>query len=87
MVLTIPLLLSILACSGDPCGSYREAFNTCYETLDPDSNNRLELNYCADFDSASDDYFTCLTDAYESGDCTSDDGISDIDAAVAECTL
>ncbi len=81
------LLLSLLACNSSPCPSYVAALNDCYQTLEPDSPDRLKNDYCSDFDATSDDYFTCLTDSYESGDCTSDSGIAEIDAAVAECTL
>ena len=81
------LLLSLLACNRQPCQDYVEAFNECYDTLNPDSNNRLESGYCADYDATSDDYFTCLADSYSSGDCTSDAGIAEIDSSVAECSL
>jgi hypothetical protein len=86
-VLITALLLTLLACNRDPCQAYVAAFNDCYEVHDPDSAARLESNYCADFDDSSDDYFACLAESYERGDCTSDTGLAQIDAEVAECTL
>ena len=81
------LLLTQFACNSSPCPSYVAALNDCYQTLEPGSPERLQNNYCASFDDTSDDYFTCLVESYESGDCTSDSSIAEIDAAVAECTL
>jgi len=86
-VIIYALLLSQLACYSNPCLSYVTALNDCYQDLEPGSPDRLENNYCANFDAPSDDYFTCLVESYESGDCTSDSGIAEIDAAVAECML
>ena len=81
------LFLSLFACKGNPCQSYVSAFNDCYETNDPESAARLTSDYCTDFDETSDDYFTCLADSYESGDCITDTGIAAIDTDVAACTL
>ncbi|MFT5681646.1 MAG: hypothetical protein ACI8RZ_002552 [Myxococcota bacterium] len=86
-VIFYALLLTLLGCNRNPCPSYVEAYNDCYQVSEPDSPVRLQSDYCADFDATSDDYFTCLAESYESGDCTTEDGIADIDAMVAECTL
>ena len=80
-------LISLLACSSPPCSSYVAAFNECYELNDPSSNNRLEGNFCLDYDETSDAYFTCLADSYSNGDCSTDTGLAEIDAAIASCSL
>lgn len=83
----ISVLLSLLACNATPCPSYVEAYNECYELNNPSSSNRLPGGFCADYDETSDAYFTCITDSYSSGDCSTDTGLAAIDAEIANCSL
>ena len=86
-MLSTILLLSMFACFGSPCQRYVSAVNDCDEERDSDAEDSLSGSYCSDFDETSDNYFTCLTAAYEDGDCSTESGVSEIDAAVAKCTL
>ncbi len=81
------LILLVFGCMHTPCAQYVAAVEACQGELGTDEDITLPADYCTDFDANADAYFTCLGDAYDAGDCSSIEGVSTIDSAVAACTF
>lgn len=80
------LVLSLLGCSGGvaSCEAYVDAYNTCAESYQG-TTITSDLLGCDEASSAYADYYDCLTDAYETADCTTDDGWQDAATAGSQC--
>jgi hypothetical protein len=80
------LVLSLLGCNpgAASCEAYVDAYNVCAESSQGTSITS-ELLGCDGISSDYADYYDCLTDAYETADCTTNDGWQVAAFEAAEC--
>lgn len=81
----IPIAL-LSGCQGSPCAQYLDVRDECYEAYGEITPNTESTSYCRDFTPASDNYFTCLADAYADADCTTDEGFEQAIIAATACS-
>jgi hypothetical protein len=86
--------MGLAACGQEPseaCASYVAAADTCFTAaenagLDVDVEQTPVDAFCLDlFPDVSDAQWTCETQAYQSGDCTTDAGLAEVTAAREAC--
>ncbi len=83
-VLVAGTVLLAAGCGGSGCDEWVAAYTACAEAYGVDPG--LDASVCEDAPEDSDDYYTCLADAYASQDCSTDEGWLAAADAATDCT-
>ena len=88
--LLILAAFSLTACGAgaaeEACVAYMDAVDECYVELGIDNPAPLADDYCDAYTEDSQaDYMNCLADAYGTGDCSTDEGLTAIATEMATC--
>lgn len=91
MRLTLWLLLLAACAPADPaetCPPHVDALRACYEAADVEvPEGRTVEDLCAEDVLLDGDAYLCMTEAWEAGDCATDEGLVAIGVAVQRCIL
>jgi hypothetical protein len=81
---------------GDPaaaCKDYLASYNDCVKQAGADTSSSLPDSYCDQYDGLSGDakkaavdLFSCYSDALDSADCSTTDGLTAVGTAEASCS-
>lgn len=80
---------ALVACGTTPCEEYQDAVQTCSDDLPESLGSEAEgvdaEAVCASDEGSTDELFTCYADAYNAGDCSTEEGFTDVATAAASC--
>ena len=88
--LFIPAICAVgflVACGGsNACEEYVTAVADCYEAAGAELPSGYDAETtCQGYDNSAEDIYTCYTDAYTSGDCSTTEGVTAIAADQSTC--
>jgi hypothetical protein len=90
-ILVVAAAFALVGCTNEAeeaCNDYLDALDACYEELGTENPVALSDDYCEAYTEDSQaDYLNCLADAYDAGDCSTDDGLIAISTELGSCTL